>query len=70
MKVTHTFELYDPKKNSVRARCISARDIADVYIPNTILKKLNHVWLLGQRELKNGDKIYITYDTEAPNDQE
>lgn len=52
MKVTHTFELYDPKKHSVRARCTSARDQADLYIPNSILKAL---------KLDLGRTIYVTY---------
>jgi hypothetical protein len=60
MKVTHTFELYDPKKHSVRARCASARDIADLYIPNVILKQLR---------LSPGQIIYVTYDSEMPIEQ-
>jgi phosphoribosylamine-glycine ligase len=60
MKVTHTFELYDPKKHSVRARCTSARDMADLYIPNKIIKELG---------LDLGKNIYVTYSSEQPIEQ-
>jgi hypothetical protein len=60
MKVTHSFELYDPKKHSVRARCTSARDIADLYIP---------IKILNQLRLGPNATIYVTYDSEMPIEQ-
>jgi hypothetical protein len=57
MKVTHTFELYDPKKHSIRARCTSARDIADLYIPIKIINEL---------KLGLGKTITVIYTDEVP----
>lgn len=51
MSVTRIFELYDPKKHSVRARSVDQK-INDQYIDNAILMQLG---------LRVGDKITVTY---------
>jgi hypothetical protein len=56
--ITRVFELYDPKKHSIRARAVGAK-VNDQYIDSEVVNKLG---------LKVGDKVQIVYsklDTEV-----
>jgi hypothetical protein len=58
MSITRVFQLYDPKKHSIRARAIGEK-VNDQYIDSEIINKLG---------LKVGDFVKITYEkNEATN---
>lgn len=56
--IIRIFELYDPKKHSIRARAIGEK-VNDQYIDSEVINRLG---------LKVGDFVKITYEkNEAPN---
>lgn len=58
--ITRIFELYDPKKHSIRARAVGEK-VNDQYIDSAVVNKLG---------LRVGDFVKITYEkNEAPNAQ-
>lgn len=57
--VTQTYELYDPKKHSVRSRLIASSDglrYNDIYVDNRIIKSLG---------LNVNDRVVVMYAAEG-----